>query len=59
MEKRLKLEGEIRVRLKSICSKLGDEEFDKLVEKIADNSIRSDARSAFDFLPTGFKRPRG
>ena len=45
-ERRLKLEREVRVRLESICSNLTEAEFQKLIEKIAENSINADVRSA-------------
>jgi hypothetical protein len=44
VDKRLRLEDEIRQRLKRVCSNLTAEDFQILVEQIADNSLRSDAR---------------
>ena len=44
VDKRLRLEDEIRQRLKRVCGDLASEDFQNLVEQIADNSIKSDER---------------
>jgi hypothetical protein len=43
-DRRLMLQDEIRQRLGTICSNLEKEDFEVLVEKIADNAIKSDVR---------------
>jgi hypothetical protein len=44
VDKRLRLEDEIRQRLKGVCGDLTSEDFQSLVEQIAGNSIKSDER---------------
>ncbi len=44
-ERRLKLESEIRNRLECVCSELPKDDFDRLIEKIADNTIKSETRT--------------
>jgi hypothetical protein len=44
VDKRLRLEDEIRQRLKNVCGALTPEDFQVLIEQIADNSIKSDER---------------
>ena len=43
-ERQLKLKGEIRQRLASICSNLSEPDFQDLIEKIAANYVKADAR---------------
>ena len=43
-DRRLILEEQIRRRLESICSNFEKKDFEKLVEQIADNSIKGDIR---------------
>ena len=43
-DKRLRLQDEIRQRLKGVCGDLPAEDFQDLIEKIADNTIKSDER---------------
>lgn len=50
-DRRTKLKGEIRQRLKSICANLSERDFQDLVEKIADNQLRGDARAMMGFAP--------
>ena len=43
-DRRLILKDEIRRRLESICSNFEKNDFERLVEQIADNSIKRDLR---------------
>ena len=45
LERREKLTGEIRQRLQKVCQHLSETDFQELVDKIADNYMKSDARS--------------
>lgn len=44
LERRLRLHDEIRQRLKGVCCELTTDEFQVLIEQIADNTLKSDAR---------------
>lgn len=53
VDKRLRLEDEIRQRLKKVCNNLNAKDFQVLVEQIADNNMKADARmSMMRFRPT-------
>ena len=44
VDKRLRLQDEIRQRLKGVCGNLAAADFQELIERIADNTIKSEAR---------------
>ncbi|HUQ47928.1 MAG TPA: hypothetical protein VM053_06740 [Gemmatimonadaceae bacterium] len=43
-ERALKLKEEIRNRLEGVCSNLSPEEFQKLIDQIADNQLKGEFR---------------
>jgi hypothetical protein len=52
VDKRVRLEEEIRQRLKGVCCDLEPKDFQSLIEQIADNNMKSDARvSLFRLRP--------
>jgi hypothetical protein len=49
-QKRSKLQAEIRKRLECVCGDMAEDDFEDLIGKIADNSLKADARlSEFGF----------